>query len=293
MRIDNFKSIKRLVFIRSLVIRYSWLYSFIGWFIVFFTVGGKLEELEMKRILCMAVMALVCVGVQADVDLINDDFSSGSVATSARFYSNQNGLGWYKYSTSLWSISGGVLSNAGTEAGVPSEGAVGQGLSTLGLATNYPKISVSFDYSVGTGSTLYFHLRGLTENGTISANEMLGNTGAQNGSMQNQCEDNYGDMSLLDGTDPLNSTEGTVSFAGGTSGTYTATFDLTLYVWHDDELPGLSGNITDLTDFDIIEAVFASNVANTDGTGVITIDNLKVTAIAGGPRLGLFMVTGN
>ena len=109
-----------------------------------------------------------------------------------------------------------------TGAGTPSEGAVGQliQISDKTTDTSLTKIAVSFNYTVGTGSTLFFHLQGLTVNGSPAANEELANPTAQNGNIQNAAETEYGDMSLIDGSDPNVGVGGTVSFAGGTSGTY-------------------------------------------------------------------------
>lgn len=211
--------------------------------------------------------------------LITDDFSSGSVADHTRFRPNQlNEWG----ANSLWAIGGGTLSNPGTTAGVASEGAVGQltRVSDTTTDTSLSEITVSFDYTVGTGSTLFFHLWGLTENGTPDANEILGNTGAQNGSIQNQAETDYGDINLLDGSDPNGASGNAVSFASGETGTYSATFDLTGYSWSADEAPGLSGPIASVTDFDFVLAAFASNVTDNSGAGAISIDNFNIEANA-------------
>lgn len=236
----------------------------------------------MKYLKLAALVFGSTVGSQAAV-LINDDFSSSVVNTNARFRADQVGLGWYASNQStLWNISGGVVSNAGTVAGIPSEGGFGQSITTTSTDSI---ISFSFDYTVGAGTTLYFHAQGLTVNGTPDANEQLANTGSQNGSVQNQADqtglgDDYGDINLFDGGDPNGGTGNAIAFAGGTSGTYTGTFDVSTYSWDDstDESPGLTGSISNLSDFDILFFAFAANTTDLTN-GQITIDNFNVSTV--------------
>ncbi|MDF7823555.1 hypothetical protein P4B35_05980 [Pontiellaceae bacterium B12227] len=209
--------------------------------------------------------------------LMTIDTPTNNVSNNARFRVDQLGKGWYKDSTSLWGITDNVLSNPGTTPGIPAEGPVGQSVSTASLTPGLDQIKVSFDYSVGAGSTLYFHLVGLTTNGAPSSNEILANCQPQNGSTQNQSETDFGDLNILNGGDPNGGTGGAVSFAA-TSGTYSATFNVTNYAWSADESPGLTGNIADVKDFEIILAMFASNVTTNDGSGAISISNLSIVA---------------
>ncbi|MFC5050623.1 PEP-CTERM sorting domain-containing protein [Rubritalea spongiae] len=231
------------------------------------------------KLLLSSALLLGMASASHAATMINDDFSSGSISTNARFRFDQVGAGYYKHTNSEWSITGGALANPGTTAGVASEGAVGQSVSTSGLGAGLTQITVSFDYAVGAGSTLYFHLIGWTQNGSPSSNQILNNPEAQNGGMQNQGDAQFGDMSLLTGGDPGNSVADAVSFAAGTTGTYSATFDLTGYSWSADEAPGLTGGINGVTDFDFIQIAFGTNMANADGTGAISIDNLNVQAV--------------
>ncbi|MDF7806327.1 putative glycoside hydrolase [Pontiellaceae bacterium B12219] len=219
--------------------------------------------------------ALIC---HADV-LIDDDFSSSAIVVNSRFWSDQVDDGWNKFSTSDWSLSNGLLTNPGTEAGIPSEGAIGQFVSTAGIDERNTKLRISFDYDVGTGSTLYFHLIGWTTNGTPSSSEMMGNTGAQNGSIQNQGDDQFGDLNLITGDDPSGAASDAVSFAAGSSGTYTAMIDLTDYAWSADESPGLTGSISNIRDFDFIQVAFAADMSAADGSGAITLDNVRLHAL--------------
>ncbi|QBG47228.1 hypothetical protein EGM51_07395 [Verrucomicrobia bacterium S94] len=249
----------------------------------------------MKKIFAItcALSVIGSMASYADVTLFDDDFSSSTIANDGRISRDDVGEGWRKNTNSLWTASGGNLANAGTTAGVPSEGAVGQVISVTTTDTSLTKIQVSFDYVVGTGSTLYFHLHGYTENGAPAANEPLANTGAQNGRIQNQAENEYADISLLDGSDPETEPSGYSLFAAGTSGNYAQTFDLTEYSWSADELPGISGSIGSIADFDLILAAFASKITQTDGSGAISVDNFKVTAIPEPAVLGLVVLFGS
>ncbi len=216
--------------------------------------------------------------------LIDDDFSSSGISGNQRFRLNQVDLGWYKDNSSTpshWTTAGGKLANPGTTAGIASEGSVAQTITVANHTTDtsLTKISVSFDYSVGAGTTLYFHLLGWKTNGTPAADEIFNNPQQQNGSMQNQGDTHFGDISIITGADPNGATGDAVAFAQNTFGTYTATFDLAGYSWSADESPGLTGSIGNITALQYLQVAFGTNMANADGTGAVSIDNLKISAI--------------
>jgi len=221
----------------------------------------------------------------ADVILIDDNFTGSSITNNGRLRLNHAGDGsgddWIKNANSLWSTAGGNLSNAGTTAGVPAEGGIGQLYTVTTTDTTLTQLRFEFDYDVGTGSTLFFHATGLTENGSPGANEILSNTGAQNGNVQNQAETDFADINLLTGTDPNGTASNAVSFAAGTSGTFDVTFDLSGYNWSADEAPGVTGLLGDITSLDFLSLMFASNVTDRTGAGAISIDNFRVTAVQG------------
>ncbi|MFC7335783.1 PEP-CTERM sorting domain-containing protein [Haloferula chungangensis] len=234
---------------------------------------------RIKLLLTTVAVPAVLIPVSNAATIVDDNFSSGNTTNNARFRYDQIDLGWYKDASSDWTISSGVLSNPGTTTGIASEGPVGQLISTLGLGAGLTQISVSFDYTVGAGTSLYFHLIGWTQNGSPDANEIIGNTQPQNGGLQNQGDTDFGDVSILTGADPGNGTADTISFAENTSGTYSQTFTLTGYSWSVDESPGLTGSITSVLDFDFIQVAFATDMANADGSGAVSIDNLSIQAI--------------
>ena len=87
---------------------------------------------------------------QAAVTLIDDDFSS-STAENSRFNKPDIDTDTWVGSGG-WSVSGGALTSAAT---------TGQSThlinSVSSTATYLDKVTLSFDYSVGAGSTLYFY----------------------------------------------------------------------------------------------------------------------------------------
>ncbi|MDF7826805.1 hypothetical protein P4B35_22450 [Pontiellaceae bacterium B12227] len=234
----------------------------------------------MKRMFTTVLAFAVMGGAAsyADAILISDDFTSGSVANHNRFRPNQLDT-WGGFSSTLWNVSGETMNNAATATDRDGEGGMGQVIkvSDKTTDTSLTKLSLSFDYVVGTGSTLYLHLVGYKTNGSPDAGEILANTGATGGSIQNQAETDYADMNLKDGSDPTGAPGNAIAFTG--SGTYSHTFDLTAYTWSADEAPGVSGSIGSVVDFDLILAAFAANVTVTDGTGAISVDNFTLEAV--------------
>ena len=108
--------------------------------------------------------------------IINDNFSSGSVVTNdSRFRENDIDGGWQACQAnvglsrpgSAWKITGGKLQNDATNTValgypnyMPGVTPVIQAVTLAGRSGS--SITLSFDYSVGSGDTLYVHLRGLT-----------------------------------------------------------------------------------------------------------------------------------
>jgi hypothetical protein len=246
----------------------------------------------MKKLIYAVGACLLMTGLaHADITLIYDDFDSSSISTDARLRLNHAGDGsgddWKKFSggpgTSLWNISGGPtgnLNNPGTTAGIPAEGAVGQLYTVTTADTTLTQLKFEFDYTVGTGSTLYFHANGLKTNGVPAANEILYNIGAQSGAIQDLADGNFADINIFAGTDPNGAAVDAVSFAAGTSGTYNATFDLSAYTWEAGEAIVGGTTVGNITSFDYLALLFASDVTDNTGAGAISIDNFRVTAVA-------------
>lgn len=270
---------------------------YVGWPVV----PPKMEHKTMTKLLFTLGACLLMSGLaHADTILINDDFSgSSSIGTDVRLRlshaGNGSGAVWIKNSTSLWSISGGPtgnLSNPGTTSGVAAEGAVGQLYTVATPDTSLTQVKFEFNYAVGTGSTLYFHAIGLKTNGTPLANEQVNNTGAQGGSVQNQADTNFADINIFTGLDPAGVPGDAVSFASETGGMYSATFDLSGYLWSADESPGVTGSVGNITNFNYLALLFASDVTDNTGAGAISIDNFKVTAISSVPEPSSMLVLG-
>lgn len=234
--------------------------------------------------------------VDAAVHLINDSFDgvggTTSLSNNGRIRTNQaNGNFWVKDSSSDWSIGGGVLSNsaAGGVNSVPTEGAISQVIDTSAFATDLTNLTLSFDYTVGATATLKFALIGYTANlqtGQSGTDTLLMNNGTANGALQNdtQAELRQGDINLFTGADMTQSITNDLTFAAGTSGFYSGSFDLSSYAWHADEpagfngnSPGLSGSIMSIADFDRVVLVAVNDLSAGTAT-VTTLDNIILTS---------------
>jgi len=237
----------------------------------------------------------------ADLTLTSEDFTSSSITSSLRVFDNDADLGWHAdFGTnsglpSLWQISGGTLNNPATfdpnstpppsqTRDKPNEGTVGQLISVNSTDTTLNEIEFSFDYNVGTGTTLFFHAVGLVANTSFAnANPQIFNTQAINGGTQDvQREANYTDISLFDGTDPNGGTNFAQALTG--SGTFTGTFDLSQFA------SSTTTGITNVSDLDFVALAFGANVTDFTGAGAYSIDNFTVEAISAVPEPSSFAV---
>ena len=243
------------------------------------------KELDMQhsiKHLAFAILFGLSASIaQADVILM-DDFSSNTLSNSNRLRVENTADEWIATTpvggvSSLWTDAGGTLSNAGTTAGVASEGPVLRALDVASQPAGLTELTFSFDYTVGTGSDLFFYATGLYD-GTLTPNFQLHNTGSQNGGIQSQYDQNdsnvnFGDftgVNLLNGAASPNGVTGdAVSFAAGTSGTFTQTVDISNFI---------TAGTTELNDFQLLTLGFASNVTDNTGAGAISIDNFVLSA---------------
>ncbi|MDP4647239.1 MAG: PEP-CTERM sorting domain-containing protein, partial [Akkermansiaceae bacterium] len=175
---------------------------------------------------------------------------------------------WHDAATNSWSMTSGatgVLTNSptGPTYDAAEEGIIGQMIAiSPALAGNL--VTLSFDYNVGTGNTLYTHLRAVNSSTTAWSV----NTGAQNG---NAWDTNTGGTTynLFDGLTTSVSGSANQGDAGEAvsltgSGNYSNTIDLSGYT------------ISDLADYEWLMLGFAAN-ATTDNTS--TVSNLSLTVI--------------
>ena len=181
------------------------------------------------------------------------------------------------------------MTNAGTTAGAASEGGFGQLVSTTTISSGETTINLSFDYVLGANVTLYVHLTGWSNNETTDSptHNFLNNTGSAGGNIQNQGDtSNYADLDLISGADPNGFN--TLQLTG--SGNYSASFDVSSYAWSGDEEffsagpntgqpanPGFSGGVTDLTEFDFIQLVFATDITDNTADSALAIDDVLLT----------------
>ena len=201
--------------------------------------------------------------------LIDDDFSS-STAENSRFNKPDIDTDTWVGSGG-WSVSGGALTSAAT---------TGQSThlinSVSSTATYLDKVTLSFDYSVGAGSTLYFYstlftgeaaasmdARNSKTDGTYWANDFNSVwSGTKFGFAGPEYNLSGG------GVGGSNTANAVTSFVGGTSGTFSQTYDIS----------GFGGGDFSIADVSNVLAVFTVN-ADAAGDGAISIDNFNMTAV--------------
>jgi hypothetical protein len=208
----------------------------------------------------------------ASVILIDDDFSSSTAVADGRFNKADIDTDSWR-GNSDWSVSGGALTSAATAGG--STHLINSVSST---ATWADKVTLSFDYSVGAGSTLYFYstlftgeadssmsARTSNTNGTYRANDFntqWGSSGQFKGFAGPEYSISGG------GVGGSNTANAVTSFVGGTSGTFSQTYDIS----------GFGGGDFSIADVSNVLAVFTVNAAAA-GDGAISIDNFNMTAV--------------
>ena len=223
---------------------------------------------------------------QASVTLIEDDFTTGVVVGDNRFDSDQIDTGnWVQRQNSnnnstdgSWLVSTGAITNDGT---------ADQGAFLLNSVSSsdasLTEFVVSFDYTVGAGSTLYFHSALYTGPNITPVGDDLSRISRDGGryfASQNSNLDFNGNFSsafnLLNGNTPTGETsQALISFAGGTSGTFTQTYDISAFT-----------GINSVADISHILAAFTLDTAAA-GDGAVTIDNFSVVVVPEPSALGL------
>ena len=142
--------------------------------------------------------------------------------------------------------------------------------------TSLTQVTVSFDYTVAEGTTLYFH-SALYTGGIITTENSLSRITDRGGEYfaagNSDFNMNFSSaLNLKNGSTATGSVaEAIVALEGNTSGTFTESYEISGY-------PG----ITSIADVSHILAVFAAETGAA-GDGAITIDNLTVTAEVGTP----------
>ncbi|MDA7506695.1 PEP-CTERM sorting domain-containing protein, partial [Akkermansiaceae bacterium] len=208
---------------------------------------------------------------QAALSLIDDDFSSSTAVADTRFNKGDIDTDSWR-GNGDWSISGGALTSAGT---------VGQSThlinSVSSTATYLDKVTLSFDYSVGAGSTLYFYSTLFT--GEAAASMAARNSKTDGTYWANDFNNQWGGAPFVGFAGPEYNLSGggvggsstanaVTSFVGGTSGTFSQTYDIS----------GFGGGDFSIADVSNVLAVFTVN-ADAVGDGAISIDNFNMTAV--------------
>ena len=235
------------------------------------------------NLICAMTIAGSAV-TQASVILIEDDFTTSVVVGDSRFDSDQINTGnWVQRQNSnnnstdgSWLVSTGALTNDGT---------ADQGAFLLNSVSSsdasLTEFVVSFDYTLGAGSTLYFH-SALYTGGTSTTGSLsrISRNGGRYFANQISNQDFNGNFSsafnLLNGNTPTGETsQALISFAGGTSGTFTQTYDISAFT-----------GINSVADFSHILAAFTLDTAAA-GDGAVTIDDFSVVVVPEPSALGL------
>ena len=227
----------------------------------------------------MTVSSFAIVGsALAQETLVADDFSTSAVTSGARFKDTDIDTGnWNVRANSgpAWSVSGGQLINPAVSTD-DDKGA--HLLNTVSSAdTTLTQVTVSFDYTVGEGSTLFFHSHLLTGTNTVTGN--MARTTATAGATfaQDFVPDFPSGFNLKNGASISGAASASLaSFEGSTSGTFNQSYDISAF----------NGGGYSLADVSAILAIFTIDSAAV-GDGAVTIANLNVTAEVGTPSVAI------
>ncbi|QDT13064.1 PEP-CTERM sorting domain-containing protein [Planctomycetes bacterium K23_9] len=223
----------------------------------------------------LILLSVSVADANADLVLMMDDFSANTVEQSTRFNNGDIDSGnWIKRNAD-WSVTGGALVNPGNDA--DDERGAHLINSVTSTDTSLTQIKVSFDYSVGAGTTLYFssslftgdpaaaglNARVTQTNGAWFASDFNNESGSFGGFVGS-------DYNLNDGSNPSGGTGGALaSFAGATTGTFSQTYDIS----------GFGGGPFSIADVNHVMAVFTSNNDTTGGEISVTNFNMTATAV--------------
>jgi hypothetical protein len=201
-------------------------------------------------------------------------FSARGVVDATRFNASHIDSGnWIKRDAD-WAMTDGTLVNPGLVAD-DEKGA--HLLNSVNSSEPTTLITVSFDYSVGAGSALYFYSTLFT--GELTNNYLEARLTKQGGTWYasdfNTDVTSWGGFSgpeynLKDGSTPSGTTDSAlVSLVGGTSGTYSNTFNIASF-----------GGGFSIADVSHMLAVFTADTAAA-GDGAMAIDNFNMTVVSG------------
>lgn len=243
------------------------------------------------------VSLLTIGGVAQGATLLEDNFDSGSITNTFRVYENLIDDGWIKATgygsvvESAWTITGGQVENASTVAGAgypttqPSETPLAQLWSNPSPGNADEQITLSFDYGVGAGDSLYAHFWAVTgtsdDDGEFISNIEAASNGAIDGGGGNSAE--LTEYNLLNGNGSATKGLASDSISGlltGT-GTYSTTINVSAL-----SIPGVSS----VGDIDYFMIAFAKDENGAAGT--TSIDNLSINSVPEPSSLALLGLGG-
>ena len=204
--------------------------------------------------------------------IVSYAFKSSGVTNASRYEPQHINTGNWIKRDAAWSMTGDSLVNPGL---VSNDEKGAHLLNSIDISdTSLTKITVSFDYSVGSGSTLHFYTSLFT--GELTDDYLFARLSKTGGNWYasdvNTDVSSFGGFSgpeynLLDGSSPSGNVGSEVaSFAGGTSGTFSQTFDISEF----------GGSGFSMADVSHVLAVFTADTAAA-GAGAMSIDDFKIT----------------
>jgi hypothetical protein len=236
----------------------------------------------MKKIFTtMLVLAVMGSAGSHAAEVLIESTAATTVVNSSRFtdsYIDANA--WVKRDAS-WAVSDGYLTNSASVALTDDQGA--HLMNSVSLTdTSLTSITVTFDYTVAAGSTLYLHSALFADNnGTALSGQLTTQVGAWNPSKWLLSFDTA--VNVMDGTALTGAaTEALVSIVGGADvmGTFSQTYDISGFS---------AAGISSIADVSHILAIFTADTAAT-GDGAISIDNFSITVEAVTPSLNLYLI---
>lgn len=227
----------------------------------------------------LLLTSMLCLmTAHAQVSIISDDFSSGSINTINSGNFGSVGLG-RSQDTGTWALRGGSLINTGTD---PRGLGYIVDVSRLAIDHRYDTFNLSFDYTSGNASdSLFVHIYGYQNGGGTPSSDSLmvkldtakGNAWTNKADSDTPLKDTFIITNFVNGAaqgmaKPYRGDASGAFEITGTAGAQSVDREFSLSTI-------VSGGPTHLDDYDYIALVFMRQAAGK--TSAITIDNLNLT----------------
>jgi len=228
---------------------------------------------------CLAIAGFALAPAQASVVLFADSFDSGTVAEGGHSSSDIGSGVWEATGGTLWTISGGALSNSGGSGTARhNEGPIAQFLDISAFTdTSLNQLQLDVNFTTANASeTLYLHLRGYIL-GTVPGSPVsINNNAATNGNSWNDAHANT-DWTIYNlHSGQLNNHPSDYSNAGaayqmsdGTAGAHALsdTFDMS----------GYATEANNIANFDYLGIIITRDALGTSPS--VSIQDFSLTAV--------------